>query len=168
MAELTDQQKEQIVLALATFRAPSEVAAMMREDWQLDLDLVQIIRYDPTKPAYAAGDKWRPIFDEARKLYIEEVSTVPIANQGYRLQTLQRALEAAAKQKNWKLVAELTEQASKEVGGVFTNARDLNINDSRDRARNLTEEERRELLLSRVNEVAAGKKATDSPHPTPQ
>jgi hypothetical protein len=168
VAELTEALKEEVVILLARFRRPGEVSAHMREEHDLEVPVQQVRKYLPTHPQYEGGEKWRPIFEAARKSYIEDVGNVPIANQGFRLQTLQEGMEAAKKQKNWKLVAELTEQASKEVGGVFTNIRDLNIADSRDRARNLTEDERRDLLLQRFQEAAAGKTATDPAHPTAQ
>jgi hypothetical protein len=106
---------------------------------------------------FAAGDKWREIFAAAREDYLTNVKAVPIANQGFRLQLLSEGIEAARKSKNWKLVAELTEQAAKEVGGVLTNSRELNINDGR-KARDLDSEDRKMLLGSIIAEAVEARK----------
>ena len=38
--------------------------------------------YDPTRPYFDAGEKWREVFETKRKAYLEDVQKVPIANQG--------------------------------------------------------------------------------------
>lgn len=158
MAELTDQQKEEIVLLLARFRGPAEVKVAMQTEHGLDLPLQQIVQYDPSRPAYTAGEKWRPIFDAARKMYLEEVAAVPIANQGFRLNELNELYQRAKKAGNLKLAAELAEQAAKEVGGVLTNARELNIKDGR-RPRDMTPEDRTAAIGALISEALEQRKA---------
>jgi hypothetical protein len=167
VAELSEQHKEAIVLLLARMRMPAEVTLVMREEFDIEVEIKQIIRYDPTRSTYEAGEKWLAIFEAARETYLKDVAAVPVANQGFRLNVLQRGIEAAVKNKNWKLAAELTEQASKEVGGVFTNVRDLNVNDGRGRARDLTTEERRELLAGKMAEALEGKQPVANAPGTP-
>jgi hypothetical protein len=162
VAELSEHHKEAIVLLLARYRTPAEVALVMREEFELELAIQQIVKYDPSRPVYEAGERWLPVFEAARKAYIEDAAAVPVANQGFRLNLLQQGIDAAKKSKNWKLVAELTEQASKEVGGVFTNIRDLNVNQ--------TGRARRELLASAIAEHytktnGPQPQATDQPAP---
>jgi hypothetical protein len=157
VAELSDQHKERIVVLLARYRLPSEVAVQMKDDFGLELTVQQIVKYDPSRPVYEAGEKWRPIFEVARQDYLENVKAVPVANQGWRLQTLQDGIEAAKKAKNWRMVADLLEQAAKEVGGVLTNSRELNISDGR-RAREMTTEDRAALLGSIVAEAMEARK----------
>jgi hypothetical protein len=161
VAELSEHHKEAIVLLLARYRTPAEVALVMREEFELELAIQQIVKYDPSRPVYEAGERWLPVFEAA--------AAVPVANQGFRLNLLQQGIDAAKKSKNWKLVAELTEQASKEVGGVFTNIRDLNVNQT-GRARELSADERRELLASAIAEHytktnGPQPQATDQPAP---
>lgn len=54
-----------------------------------------------------------------------DVSTIPIAQQAYRLRVLQRSLVKVEGQGNVSMVAQLLEQAAKESGGAFTNRREL-------------------------------------------
>jgi hypothetical protein len=68
------------------------------------------------------------------------------------LNLLQEAVDAARRSRNWRVVAELLGQAAKEIGGVFTNSRQLSVSDGR-RARDMTSDERRELLGSMISEA---------------
>lgn len=162
MAELTEQHKEAIVLLLARNKGPAEVAVTMRDEFGLELIVQQIVKYDPTRAAYEAGDKWLPIFEEARRAYLEDVAKVAIGNQAFRLNELLDLYQAAKKQKNYKLAAELLEQAAKETGGSFTNARDVTINDNRKPLAALTPEERRELLLGKLDDAIAARRANEA------
>ena len=147
MAELDSEQKLAIVQALACFTTPAEVTVMMKEQFDLEVVIQQVVKYDPTKPSYQGAEKWRELFNETRKAYIEQVSEVPIANQGYRLQQLQKNLDKAVKAKNFVLANATLKQAAEEVGGVLTNDRNLRIDDNRDRGfRDLTPEERRDMV----------------------
>lgn len=161
VAELSDAQKLEIVEALACYRAPGEIIRHFQSEHDLDLTHKQVGGYDPTRPHYTAGDKWRDIFDARRKKYLEDVASHPNANQGYRLGLLQEGIEAAKKAKNWPLVAQLLEQSAKEVGGVLTNERNLKVDDSRtQRARDMTPEDRKlamaELIRQALEMRAAG------------
>lgn len=152
MAELEHHQKEQIVVLLAKFRTPSEIAALLKQEAGIDLTVQQISKYDPSRTAFDAGERWRPIFEAARKQYLTAVEDVPIANQGYRLQLLQEASDAARRARNWKLMAELLEQAAKEVGGVLTNQREMAVADFRP-VRAMTAEERIQQLGLLISEA---------------
>jgi hypothetical protein len=162
MAELTDPQKREIVEALACFSTPTEIIAYFQSEHGLELDHKQVSRYDPTRAAYAAGENWREVFEIKRKAYLEDVQAVPAANQGYRLQMLQKGIAAAEKAKNWPLVAQLLEQSAKEVGGVLTNDRNVNIKDDRKlRPQDMTSEERRMAVAELIRQ------AIESPPPIP-
>jgi hypothetical protein len=161
MADLNDDQKREIVEALACFSTPAQIIAYFQSEYGLILEHVQVGRYDPTRPYYAAGDKWREIFEARRKGYLEDVAAVPVASQAYRLNLLQEGIDAAKKARNWPLVAQLAEQAAKEVGGVLTNQRDVRIDDTRrQRAADLTPEDRKmaitEIIRQAMEAHAAG------------
>jgi hypothetical protein len=154
MAELTRIHKEMIVVLLAQFRSPAVVAAQMREEHGVEVPIQQIVKYDPSRPSFEAGDNWRAIFDATRRAYLNDVLSVPIAHQAYRLNVLQEALEAARRARNWRLLRELLEQAAKEIGGALTNSREVSINDQR-RAKHMTSEDRRQYLGSLIADAMA-------------
>ena len=77
MAELEHHQKEQIVVLLAKFRSPSEIAALLKDETGIDLTVQQISKYDPSRAAFDAGQRWRPIFEAARKQYLIASTTSP-------------------------------------------------------------------------------------------
>ena len=153
MSELTDEIKREIVLALARFDTPTEVAKRVREEFGVEVDSRQVGAYDPTRTYFEAGEKWREIFDAARKAYIEDVSAVPIANQGFRLNELNRLYAEALKAKNRKLAADLMRQAAEEVGGALTNQRRVDVN--RMGPSELGPDERRNALVDLLSRALA-------------
>lgn len=166
MADLTDHQKLEIVEALAGFQSPSAIIAHFRSAHDLDLTHKQVGRYDPTRPYYEGGERWREIFDARRKAFLEDVSAVPVAHKAYRLNTLQEGVDAAKRAKNWPLVAQLLEQAAKEVGGALTNRRDLRLDDQyRQHAVETTAEDRRAAMAEIIRQAMELKASGQLPIP---
>lgn len=126
MAKLTEPQKIFIVQGLACFDTPSQVAEAVREEFGVEVDRRRVHEYDPTKVAgrYMAG-KLKALFDDTRKAFLKDVSLIPVANQAVRLRTLQRMVTKAERSGNLTQVAQLLEQIAKEVGGSFTNRREV-------------------------------------------
>lgn len=155
MAILTEEQKREIVLSLAGFMSPAAIRVKMKEDHGLDLEYRQITVYDPTRTHFEGSQRWRDIFEAARKNYVEDTLTVPVANQGYRLRTIQGLLDKALEQGNMVMAMQLMEQAAKEVGGLLTNARQLNVSDNRGGTMDLTPEERRAQAVELIREALA-------------
>jgi hypothetical protein len=154
MADLTDEQKLEIVAALACFREPGAIIAHFQLEHGLDLDHRQVGRYDPSRSYFAAGDKWRAIFDAKRKAYLEEVASVPIANQGYRLNRLDEMASAALREGKRAEAAMYLKQAAEEVGGAMTNRRDLRIDENRrPRPSDMSPEERRSAMAELVRQA---------------
>lgn len=154
MADLTDQQKTEIVLAHAQFMAPSGIVVMLREEHGVESDTAQVVRYNPTKACFEGGERWLPIFQEARKAYLHEVAAVPVAHQAYRLNLLQEGIESARRAKNWGLVGNLAEQAAREIGGIYTNQRNLSVNDAaRPRAVDMSPEDRRAMMAGLIRQA---------------
>jgi hypothetical protein len=163
MADLTDEQKLELVEALACFGEPATIAREFQEAHGIEIDRLQVGRYDPTRSYYAGGDKWRTIFEARRKAYLEDVATVPAANQGYRLQMLQKGIAAAEKQRNWVLVAALLEQAAKETGGLLTNERNLRVDDRRPaRLADMSREERVEAITEVIRQALESRQAAQA------
>jgi hypothetical protein len=161
MAELTEHQKLEIVEALAGFESPSAIITHFRSAYGLDLTHKQVGRYDPTRPYYEGGERWREIFDAHRRACLEDVSAIPAAHKAYRLNMLQEGIDAARAAKNWVLMAQLLKQAAEEVGGALTNERNLKVENDRQRPEDMTYEERGAAVAEIIRQ------AIESPAPTP-
>jgi hypothetical protein len=126
MAKLTEPQKLFIVKALACFDTPTRIASAVRDEFDLEITRFQAAEYDPTTiRGRGISKKLKAVFEETRKTFLTELGELPIANQAYRLRTLQRMLIKSESQGNIALAARLLEQAAKEVGGALTNRREL-------------------------------------------
>lgn len=126
MAQLDDRIRGFLVQALACFDTPTQAVAAVKEEFGVSLTRQQAQAYDPTKHAgRTLAKKWVALFHETRKRFLEDASSIPIAQQTYRLRQLQRMAETAITKGNAPLAAQLLEQAAKEVGGAFTNRREL-------------------------------------------
>ncbi|CAJ0719408.1 hypothetical protein LMG6871_02843 [Ralstonia edaphis] len=122
MATLSDDVKAFIVQALACFDTPSQVAEAVKEQFGVVVARQQCEGYDPTKKsAHGLAKKWRTLFEETRKQFLDETARIPIANQAYRLRVLDRMAAKAERMGNMAMVSQLIEQAAKEAGGAFTN-----------------------------------------------
>lgn len=155
MAELTDELRHEIVIALARFHSPAEIIKDLRVRG-IECDNTQIGRYDPTRPYFQAAEKWRELFDLTRKAYIEEASSVPAANQGFRLNLLHEGVMKARASGNLVLMASLLEQVAKEVGGALTNERVMRSDGRPMQPDQMSAEERRVALLDILTSGLAG------------
>lgn len=126
MAMLTEEVKLAIVQALACYDTPSQVVRMVKEEYGIEVSRQQVQHYDPTKfNGQKMKRKLRDVFEVTRVNFLEKTADIPIAQQAYRLRLLQRAVLKLESGGNTALLAQLLEQAAKEVGGVFTNKREL-------------------------------------------
>lgn len=126
MATLTDDQKRFVVQALACYDTPQQVVDAVKEEFGIVVSRPQVQAYDPDKKiAKDLSKKWRDLFYETRKKFLEDASSIPIANQTFRLRALNRMYARAERQGNVVVAAQIIEQAAKEVGGAFTNRREL-------------------------------------------
>ncbi len=126
MAALKDDQKLFIVQALACFDTPSQVIELVKQEFDIDVTQQQLQAYNPaTKAGARMSQKLKDVFEVTRTRSLEEVSDIPVANQAYRLRQLHRMANEAMRRKNIVLAASLMEQAAKEMGGMFTNKREL-------------------------------------------
>jgi hypothetical protein len=126
MAALKDDVKAFIVRALACFDSPTDVCRQVKEEFGIDVTKQQVSAYHPERRvAKDLSEKWRTIFDETRRKFLDDVSAIPIANQAFRLRALNRMYERVSATANTALAAQLIEQAAKESGGAFTNRREM-------------------------------------------
>lgn len=160
MADFDDKTKLAIVLALARFETPSDIVKALAVEG-ISSDPKQIGRYDPTRTYFEAGPRWKKIFEDERERYMTDVSAVPIANQGFRLNSLQRTYDQAMKVGNKVLANSTLRQAAEEVGGALTNERNVNV---RKPVEELSADERRAALAELVRGLVA---AVDPPGSQP-
>ena len=121
MATLDDRVKTHIVQGLAQYMTPTEVVKSVKEEFAIEIDRQQVAFYDPTKvTGRQLGAKWRAIFEAARAQFLTDVAAVPIANLAYRLRIYQEQLDST---KSPVLKLQILEQATKDVGGLYTNQR---------------------------------------------
>ena len=120
MAALSDDVKRFIVMALACFDTPSQVAAAVKEEFGVTVPRQQCELYDPTRRAgKELSRKWRTLFEETRSTWRVSAAMVPIANRVHRLRVLDQLVKEAERRQNYGLALQILEQAAKEVGNMF-------------------------------------------------
>ena len=118
----SDEVKTRIVQSLACFDTPSQVAKAIKADFGVEISAQACEAYDPNKVAgKKLSKRFRLLFDETRKTFLEDTAGIAISHRAVRLRALQRMAEKAEGQGNMVLAANLLEQAAKEVGDSYTN-----------------------------------------------
>lgn len=131
--KLTDEVKTFIVQCLACFDTPSAVSAAVKQEFGYVISRQAVENYDPNKKQGAnLAEKWKLLFLETRKTFLEDTSQIAISHRAVRLRALQRMAEKAEDKGNMVLAASLLEQAAKEVGDSYTNRRELTGKDGKD------------------------------------
>lgn len=119
---LEEDVKLFIVQSLACFNTPTEVSAMVKEEFDIEIERQNVARYDPTKVSgKSLGNEYKTIFEATRKRFLDNVADIPAASASYRVAVLQKMLSEARQRKNNVLAAQHLEQIAKEVGGMYTN-----------------------------------------------
>lgn len=132
-AKLSNEVKTYIVQALACFDSPSVVAAAVKKDFGLDVSRQLVESHDPNKKAASGlAPKWRVLFEETRKTFLEDTASIAISHRAVRLRALQRMADKAETQGNMVLASSLLKQAAEEVGGAYTNRREITGKDGKD------------------------------------
>lgn len=167
MAKLTDTEKHEIVILLARFTSYSDVAVIMSREHGIEIDRLQARTYDPENPRYAAGERWRQIFEAARTKYLEDIADIPIASQAFRLNQLNELFFKAKQQGNIALAMKLLDQAAAESGRIKPVESPTSYDRHYSELRNLTPEERRARVSEMLRDAmdrAASKKPEISEH----
>ncbi|USA40232.1 DUF2280 domain-containing protein [Pelagerythrobacter marinus] len=132
-SKLSEDVKTFIVQALACFDTPSQVVDAVNQEFGVTVTRQNVEKYDPTKVAGAkVAPKWRAMFEQARKSFVEDSSQIAIAHRSTRLRALQRMAAKAEGKGNFPLAAQLHKQAAEEMGNAYTNRRELTGRDGKD------------------------------------
>lgn len=122
-----------VVQSLAMFDSPSVVVTAVKKEFGAEITRQAAEGYDPTKKAGAnLAAKWRSLFEETRKTFLEDTAGIAISHRAVRLRALQRMAEKAETQGNMVLAASLMKQAAEEMGNAYTNRRELTGKDGKD------------------------------------
>lgn len=126
MARLNKRVKLYIVRSLATYETPSETARGVQEEFGIEVTKQQCEAYDPTKKTgQDLSEEFKAEFYRVCKEMNDNLSAIPIANIAYRLKRLQRFIDLEQFKENPVIVPSLMEQAAKEVGGLYTNRKEI-------------------------------------------
>lgn len=132
-AKLSREQQTFVVQSLACFDSPTVVATALRKEFSVTLAPQSIEAYDPTKKAGKnLAERWKALFEETRKTFLEETASIAISHRAVRLRAIQRMAEKAENSGNMVLASSLLKQAAEEVGGSYTNRRELTGKDGKD------------------------------------
>ncbi|MDF0543349.1 DUF2280 domain-containing protein [Sphingobium sp. H39-3-25] len=130
---MTDEIKAFVIQGLASFDSPSQVVTAVKDEYGVTMTPQAVQAYDPTKYAgRGLAPKWRVMFENARKAFVEDSSSIPIAHRSTRLRALQRMAQAAERKGNFPLAAQLHKQAAEEMGNAYTNKREITGKDGKD------------------------------------
>lgn len=173
MQRLTDDVKAFIVTHLAMYDTPMQVVAAVKEEFGVEIDRQSVWFYDPTRAAgEKAGKKWQDLFHATREKFIDTASEIPIAIKAVRLRRLDRMATNLERNRNVLGAAQLMKQAAEDIGGVYTNRRELTGKNGDPLIPELTADERRDRVVGIFREAAkrrdmAQKDATQADRPKP-
>lgn len=128
MARLDENHKRFVVMRLACFRRPSEIAREIKDVFGIEASLQQIQFYDPLTASTQTPKKWIALWEAVREEYLKGEAQVGVAHERYRLEQLQELLDRAltmGRAGNIPLALSIMEQAAKEKGGQYTNRHKL-------------------------------------------
>jgi hypothetical protein len=120
MAELPHDVKVRLVTLLARFTGPSEAARIVSEEHAVIVDRRMAHRYDASKKGCVAGPRYRELFHQVRKRWLDDLATVPIAHQAHRLRMLDRLATRLEECGDYSGALKALELAAKEMGGLLT------------------------------------------------
>jgi hypothetical protein len=116
MPTLTNEIKTFIVIALAQYDAPSDVAKAVGVNFGVAVDRRQVHAYDPacSKPP---AQRWRDLFAATRQALLHDTAEIAIAHKAFRLRMLDRMVRRAEATNYIEVACAVLEQAAKECGG---------------------------------------------------
>ncbi|OBV10547.1 DUF2280 domain-containing protein [Erythrobacter dokdonensis] len=128
MKRLPEAIKKRIVEHLACFQTPADVVDLIAGEFGVTLTPRHVRAYDPASFQFAASPRWLEYHAAVRERYREEMGKVAIAHRTYRLDQLQRTIDAARDVlaeggDGWldacEQIRKAVETAAKEVGDVY-------------------------------------------------
>lgn len=126
MASLKTKHKKLVVKRLAVFERPSDVRDELRKEYGVEADLSQLAHYDPTtQKGQGLAEDLEELFQETRSRFLKEFTESAIQHKAVRLRLLEEAAFSFKDMGHWVGLMDALEQAAKEMGGAYTNRREL-------------------------------------------
>lgn len=127
MVELSSEHKRFIVESLACYDTPAMIIADLKERYGVAATPSQITYYNPesAQGKRELAEEWKQLFAQRRETFMSEAEAVPIANLAFRLRRLQRIVDSSKADKMPIVVKDVLKQVAQDVGGVFTNKREI-------------------------------------------
>lgn len=120
MASLSDEHKQFIVERLAQFDSPTDVQKALKVHFSVDATLQQLSAYDPTTVAgKRLSEKLKQLFEQVRKAFIEDRSTIAITHASYRQRLRLQLLQLEKVKANPVMVLRILEAAQKDECGNY-------------------------------------------------
>lgn len=123
--KLTNEQRVFIIVQLAQYNGPTEVAKAFEEEFGFKVSSQLCYRYDATRPRFDQAEKWEKLFFEERNRFKNDVDSIPIASKVIRLRRLEERYHSHVKKGEDDLASATLVLAAKELGEVFTNKRQV-------------------------------------------
>lgn len=125
--KLLDEHKAFVVVRLACYDSPKEVAQALKGEYGIVLTPQGCEAYDPTKSAgRRLSEKWRALFKKTRDDFHANIERyVPEANRMVRVRHLANAASALKERGNYVGMADMLERIAKEIGNVHSNRREV-------------------------------------------
>lgn len=162
---LTKDQKAFLVVRFAMFDEPADAVAAFKEAYGEAPDSKHAWVYNAAFIANRRrlGKELLALFDSARAEYLSRIQDIPIANQVWRLEQMQKLIGQLRKSDSpdVDLILRTLEQAAKETGGAYSNK--IRVNHSFD---NVSDDElinELDSLRSRLGAVAGGEASGSDP-----
>ncbi len=118
MPTLSDEMKAFIVKRLACFDTPSQVAAAVKANFDIEIARQHVYAYDPNS-SERISPRWRELHAATRAAFLRDAAEIGIAHRTVRLRMLDRMTRNAEAHNYFALAAALMEQAARECGGFY-------------------------------------------------
>jgi hypothetical protein len=118
MSTLTDEIKTFIVMSLARYDTPSEVAQAVKVNFEVEVSRQQVHTYNP-EGSQPPASRWRELHAATRAAFVRDMAEIGIVHQAVRLRMLDRMAHRAFALNYYEEAAAFLEQAAKECGGIY-------------------------------------------------
>lgn len=154
MSGLSHEAKVRLTTLMAQFCGPSEAAKVVSDEFDVTVDRRTAWKFDASKRGCTTGPRYRQLFHEVRERWLNDMATVPIAQQGHRLRVLDRLLIKLEAEGDYSGALKVLEQAAKEAGRIFTDQPTVSVSGNAS-AVQMSADEARVELASRLEAALA-------------